>query len=116
VQTKLVVFASNVQTAPAGDEVIVYPVIADPPLFTGATNEIVADPEVVLVAVTEVGGSGTVAGITLTEDVEATEVNSPLLAVTANVYAVPFVKPVHEKVAALTLAVHVPPAGDGVTV
>jgi hypothetical protein len=43
-------------------------------LFTGATNEIVADPEVVLVAATEVGTSGTVAGVTLAEDVEATEV------------------------------------------
>jgi hypothetical protein len=85
-------------------------------LFTGATNEIVADPEVVLAAVTEVGTSGTVAGITLAEDVEATEVNNPLLAVTANVYAVPFVRPVQEKVAALTLTVHTPPAGDDVTV
>jgi hypothetical protein len=43
-------------------------------LFTGVTNEIVADPEVVLTAVTEVGTSGTVAGVTLAEDVEATEV------------------------------------------
>jgi hypothetical protein len=85
-------------------------------LFTGATKEIVADPEVVLVAVTEVGTSGTVAGTTLAEDIDATEVNNPLLAVTAKVYAVPFVNPVHEKVIALTLAVHVPPAGDGVTV
>ena len=58
---------------------------ADPPLFTGAVNVIVADPDVVLAAVTAVGASGTVDGTTLDDAVEADEVNNPLLAVTANV-------------------------------
>jgi len=54
-------------------------------LFTGAVNVIVADPDVVLAAVTAVGASGTVDGTTLDDAVEADEVNNPLLAVTANV-------------------------------
>ena len=74
-----------VHVAPAGDDVTTYPVTADPPLLTGAVNVIVADPDVALTAVTDVGASGTVDGITLDDAVEAEEVNSPLLAVTANV-------------------------------
>jgi hypothetical protein len=54
-------------------------------LLTGAVNVIVADPDVVLAAVTDVGASGTVDGTTLDDAVEAEEVNNPLLAVTANV-------------------------------
>jgi hypothetical protein len=65
-------------------------------LLAGAVNVIVAEPDVVLVAVTDVGAPGTVAGVTANEDVEASEVAIPLFAVTANVYAVPLVKPVHE--------------------
>jgi hypothetical protein len=59
-------------------------VIADPPLL-GAVNEIVAEPELVLVAVTDVGAPGTVAGTTLEDEVDGEDVNNPLLAVTANV-------------------------------
>jgi hypothetical protein len=59
-------------------------VIADPPLL-GAVNEIVAVPEAVLVAVTDVGAPGTVAGTTLEDEVDGDDVNNPLLAVTANV-------------------------------
>ena len=58
---------------------------ADPPLFTGAVNVIVADPDVVLAAVTAVGTSGTVDGTTLVEVVDADDVKNPLLAVTAYV-------------------------------
>jgi hypothetical protein len=54
-------------------------------LLTGAVNVIVADPDVALTAVTDVGASGTVDGTTLDDAVEAEEVNNPLLAVTANV-------------------------------
>jgi hypothetical protein len=60
-------------------------VIADPPLLTGAVNSTVAEPDVELVAVIEVGASGTVAGTTLDDAVDADEVNKPLLAVTAKV-------------------------------
>ena len=53
--------------------------------MTGAVKETVAEPDVELVAVTDVGASGTVDGTTLDEAVDADEVNNPLLAVTANV-------------------------------
>ena len=59
--------------------------IADPPLLVGAINAIVAVPEAVLVAVTDVGAPGTVAGTTLEDEVDGDDVNNPLLAVTANV-------------------------------
>jgi hypothetical protein len=60
-------------------------VIADPPLLVGAVNAIVAVPEAVLVAVTDVGAPGTVAGTTLEDEIDGDDVNNPLLAVTANV-------------------------------
>jgi hypothetical protein len=81
----VVAFVPIVHVAPAGEDVTTYPVTTDPPLLTGAVNVMVADPDVVLAAVTDVGASGTVYGTTLDEAVEAEEVNSPLLAVTANV-------------------------------
>jgi hypothetical protein len=96
--------------------VIVYPVIAEPPLLAGAVNATIADPEVELVAVIEVGAPGTVAGTTLDDEVDAEEVKRPLFAVTANVYAVPFDNPrtTHEVAGALT--VQVAPPGEAVTV
>jgi hypothetical protein len=60
-------------------------VIADPPLLVGAVNAIVAVPDDVPVAVTDVGAPGTVAGTTLEDEVDCDDVNNPLLAVTANV-------------------------------
>jgi hypothetical protein len=54
-------------------------------LLVGAVNAIVAVPEAVLVAVTDVGVPGTVAGTTLEDEVDGDDVNNPLLAVTANV-------------------------------
>ena len=45
----------------------------------------VADPEVELVAATDVGAPGTVAGTTLDEAVDADDVNKPLFAVTVKV-------------------------------
>ena len=56
------------------------------------------------------------AGVTAKEDAEALEVAIPLFAVTANVYAVPFVNPVHEYVVAFAPTVHVAPAGEEVIV
>lgn len=59
-------------------------------------NVTVAVPDALLVADTDVGVPGTVAGITANDGAEVSDVATPLLAVTANVYEVPFVKPVHE--------------------
>ena len=74
-------------------EVTVYPVIVDPPLLTGGVNEIVAWPSPA-VAVTLVGASGIVEGVTELEALDAVLVPIELVAVTVNVYAVPFVSPV----------------------
>ena len=76
----------------------------------------VAVPDELLVAVTDVGGLGTVAGVTAREDVEASEVATPLFALTANVYAVPLFKPVQEYVVAFAPTLQVAPAGDEVMV
>lgn len=73
------------------DGVSVYPVISEPPLEAGAVQETVTD---LLPATAErpVGTSGSVAGVTAAEAVEATE--SPLLCqdCTVNVIGVPFVR------------------------
>jgi hypothetical protein len=62
-----------------------YPVITDPPFDDGAVKETVATPDELLVAVIDVGAPGTVAGVTAKDDVEASDVLTPLLAVTAKV-------------------------------
>ena len=61
-----------------------------------------------------VGRTTTADGVTAAEAVEATPVPALLVAVTVNVYGVPFVSPVtqHDKPA----DVHVFPPGDDVTV
>jgi hypothetical protein len=74
-------------------EVAVYVVIADPPLLAGAVNVIVAEP-FPAVAETLVGAPGVVAGVTEFEVAEAVLVPVAFVAVTVNVYAVPFVRPV----------------------
>jgi hypothetical protein len=85
--------ALPVPVKPPGLEVTVYEVIAEPPLNTGGVNVIVAWP-LPLVAVPIVGASGTVAGVTELLALEADPVPTALVAVTVNVYATPFVKPV----------------------
>jgi hypothetical protein len=74
-------------------DVTVYEVIVDPPLFTGALKEIVTSlfP---LTAVTFVGALGAVTGVTELLEAEAILVPATLVAVTVNVYAVPFESPV----------------------
>ena len=64
--------------------VIRYPVIAEPPLLTGAVNETTAPPSNGA-ADTAVGAFGTVDGITALEADEASEVPIPFVAVTLNV-------------------------------
>ena len=67
--------------------------IADPPVFPGGVNVIVACP-LPRVAVPIVGASGVVAGVTLLLALDAVLVPTAFVAVTVNVYAVPFVSPV----------------------
>ena len=79
--------------APPGDAVTVYPVIAEPPLLTGAVHDTTAwaFPGV---AVTAIGAPGTVLGVTAALGIEASELPATLAAVTVNVYAVPLTRPV----------------------
>lgn len=66
------------------------------------------------VAVTVVGGTGTPDGVTLLDAADAALVPTLFAAVTLNVYAVPFVKPV--TVSGLDAPLAVLPPGDDVTV
>ena len=67
-----------------GEERTVYEVIVDPPLLAGATNatDTWALPRV---PITEVGPSGTVAGVTDADVLEAAPAPTALVAVTVNV-------------------------------
>ena len=60
------------------------------------------------------GAPGTVAGVTLLEAADAAPVPNPLVAVTVNVYGVPFVSPITVK--GLLAPVAVNPPGLAVTV
>ena len=102
-----------VQVKPPGDEVTVEPVIALPPLDTGAVQETSAE-ESPNTPDTPVGAPGTVAGVTAPEALDATPVPAALVAVTVNVYEVPFVRPVTVHVVAVVVQVNEP--GDEVTV
>ena len=90
-----------------------YDVIAEPPLDPGALNVIVASP-FPRVAVPIVGAPGVVAGVTELLVPEETLVPCAFVAVTVNVYVVPFVKPV--TVIGDEPPVAVIPPGDDVTV
>ena len=94
-------------------DVIAYEVIADPPLLDGDVKLIVAWP-LPATAVTLVGASGTVAGVTELLAVEVVLVPTPLTATTVNVYVVPFVRPVTKAVVVLVIAVK-PPTFDETT-
>ena len=89
--------------------VTVYPVTDDPPLLVGAVNETVtcASP---LATVTPVGALGTVDGVAADEAVDWADVPIPLVAVTLNVYGVPFVNPVTTQVSVGATEVQVPAA------
>ncbi|GAA0937135.1 hypothetical protein GCM10009557_95810 [Virgisporangium ochraceum] len=66
---------------------------ADPPLLAGGVNATLAEASP-RVPVTPVGAPGTAAGVTLVLAADAAEVPVALVAVTVNVYGVPFVRPV----------------------
>ena len=74
-----------VAVRPPGDEVTVYPVIADPPVFTGAVKLTVALP-LLTIAEILVGTPGAViAGVTADDAVEAVPVPTMFVAVTVKV-------------------------------
>jgi hypothetical protein len=89
-------------------------VTAAPPLLTGAAHDttdwVLAAP----VALTAVGAPGTVDGVTAAEADEAAPVPDAFVAVTVNVYEVPFVRPV--TVHDVDAVVHVNEPGEDVTV
>ena len=75
-------------------EVTVYSVIAAPPLDAGAVQETTDSPLAFDVPNTPVGAPGTLEGITAVDADEPEPVPDTFVAVTVNVYAVPFVRPV----------------------
>ena len=103
-----------VAVRPPGEEVTVYPVIADPPVFVGAVKLTVALP-LLTVAEIPVGVPGAVAaGLTADDAFEAVPVATELVAMTVKVYAVPLVSPV--TVIGDDAPVAVRPPGEEVTV
>jgi hypothetical protein len=83
-----------------------YPVIAVPPFDTGAVhvNDTCVLPRV---GVTPVGAPGTTSGVADADDADAGPVPTVLVAVTVNVYAVPFTRPLTVHVSAGAVAVQV---------
>ncbi len=69
---------------PPGEEVTVYPVIAVPPLLTGAVKDTVADP-LPATAETLVGALGTMLGVTELDALEAVEFPAAFVATTVKV-------------------------------
>jgi len=97
-----------------GEEVTVYPVIADPPVFVGAVKLTVALP-LLPVAEILVGTPGAIAaGVTADDALEAVPVPTELVATTVKVYAVPLASPV--TVIGEEAPVAVKPLGEEVTV
>jgi len=97
-----------------GVEVTVYELIEAPPLLTGAVQDTTDWVLVFEVPDTEVGAPGTVEGTTATEAVEAAPVPLAFVAVTVNVYEVPFVRPATVQLVELVVQVNEP--GVDVTV
>jgi len=74
-----------VAVKPPGEEVTVYPVIADPPVFVGAVKLTVALP-LLPVAEIPVGAPGAIgAGVTADDALEAVPVPTELVALTVKV-------------------------------
>ena len=103
-----------VAVMPPGEEVTVYPVIADPPVLVGAVKLTVALPLLPLAEI-PVGAPGAIAArVTADDALEAAPVPTELVAVTVKVYAVPLVNPV--TVIGEDVPVAVMPPGEEVTV
>ena len=92
-----------------------YPMTADPPSLTGAVQDTTTSA-LPAVAATPVGAPGTVLGVTAALGSDAGEVPAGLVAVTVNLYEVPFVSPVTVAEAANQEAHAVLPPGEEVIV
>jgi hypothetical protein len=103
-----------VALCPPGVAVTVYPVIGEPPSLAGGVHD---TPTWVFpgTTATAVGAPGTVRGVTAALATDTADVPAALVAVTVNVYAVPFVRPVTVADRA-PVDVAVRPPGDAVTV
>jgi hypothetical protein len=101
------------QVAPPGDAVTVYPVIDLPPLLAGAVHETAAEA-LPGVADTDVGAPGAVAGVTAELGADGALVPAVFVAVTVNVYDVPFTRVPTEQPS--VLVVHEAPPGLAVAV
>jgi hypothetical protein len=103
-------------TPPAGLDVTVYPVIAEPPFDAGALNVTVACA-FPAVAVPMTGAPGVVEGVTAFEFAEFPLLPTALVATTVKRYDVPFTSPVTTWLSKVDPALEsVPPAGWEVTV
>jgi len=103
-----------VQVNEPGDDVTVYPVIAEPPDEAGALQDTTDWAFAFAVADTEVGAPGAVAGTTAPEAVDGDPGPAAFVAVTVNVYEVPFVRPVTVQLVDAVVQVNEP--GEEVTV
>ena len=109
--------ATTEHVAPPGDAVTVYPVISAPPSSPGADHDTDTRPSPPTPN-TDVGAPGTVTsgtGVTAADGDDAGPVPALFVAVTVNVYPVPFVNPDTTQLVA-PVVVHVCPPGDAVTV
>ena len=97
---------------PPGDDVTVYSVMGSP--FAVAPEKLTCAEVFPGMAVTVVGAPGTPAGVTLFDTPDAEPVPTAFVAVTVNVYGVPFASPL--TVIGLVAPVPVNPLGDDVTV
>ena len=78
------VFVQDAGAVTAGEEVTVYPVIALPPLDTGAL-QLTTEEASAIVPETPVGEPGTVRGVTAKDASEAVEFPAALVAITVKV-------------------------------
>ena len=106
----------QVQVAPSGLAVTVYAVIVAPPFEAGAVQETTLCAFAPLVAETLVGVPDTVLGVAALDALDALLVPRAFVAVTVNVCAVPFARPVTVHERAPVVQVQVPPPGLAVTV
>ena len=90
--------------------------IAAPPVDAGAAHETTDCAFAFDVAVTNVGAPGAVAGTAAPEAADATPVPAEFVAVTVNVYEVPFVRPTTVHVVVGAVALHENEPGLDVTV
>ena len=112
----VVVLPALLSTPPAGFEVTVYPVMALPPLLTGAVKLTLACA-FPAVAVAPVGGRGAPTGVTAFDGSDGGPVPAIFVATAVNVYDTPFVRPVTVCVVVVVPALlSTPPAGFELTV